>query len=226
MGPRTPDGCRFHDIGSAISAANDGDSITIGSGVYAGGLIVNKSIRLIGNGASRTVIRGGGPTITIGVFDAATEPVVTIRGVTITGGVTRSSPISVPFTGADGIWATGGGVEIPPSANFGPGATTTIVDTVITGNRVAPENVLPFGPPCQFGCVFAGAAGGGIDNWGNLTLRNTEVSHNSVGTSSGLSDISSDAQGGAIQHWNGDLTLIDSTFDDNPVSATAQQLLS
>jgi hypothetical protein len=214
-------GCRFQDIGSAISAANDGDSITIGRGVYAGGFIIDKSIRLTGNGASRTVIRGGGPTITIGVFDAATEPVVTIRAVTITGGVTRSSPISVPFTGAEGIWATGGGVEIPPSANFGPGATTTIVDSVITGNRVAPENVFPFGPPCQSGCVFAGAAGGGIDNWGNLTLRNTIVSHNSVGTSSGLSDISSDAQGGAIQHWNGDLTLIDSTFDDNTVSATA-----
>ena len=43
---------------------------------------------------------------------------MSISGVTITGGVARSSPESVPFTGKAGVWAAGGGIEIPPGAHL------------------------------------------------------------------------------------------------------------
>jgi hypothetical protein len=81
---------------------------------------------------------------------------------------------------------------------------------------------LPFGPPCPDGpCPFAWAAGGGIDNWGTLTLANTNVRDNLVGSASGLSDLASDADSGGIMSWQGSLTVIDSTISGNRTGAVA-----
>ncbi len=104
-------GCPYREIAPAIAAARNGDTITIGPGLYRGGITVDVSVRLAGAGPGRTVIRGGGHVLTIGAFGAAHEPTVAISGVTITGGIARSSPVSQPFTGKSGVWAAGGGVE-------------------------------------------------------------------------------------------------------------------
>ena len=160
--------------------------------------------------------------LTIGAFGESTEPTVSIDGVTITGGVTRSSPESTPFVGQEGVFAAGGGVEIPPNADFSGGATVTITNSVITGNRVAPTDTVPFGPPCPSGpCPFAFAGGGGIDSWGTLTLENTTISNNRVGSASGLSTLASDAQGGAMISRLDALTIKNSVISDNAASATA-----
>ena len=100
-----PSGCAFSQIAPALAAAKNGDTISIGAGTYDGGLTVDKSVKLVGVGSGRTTISGGGPVLTIGTFGAANEPTVTIDGVTITGGVTRSSPMSTPFTGHEGVFA-------------------------------------------------------------------------------------------------------------------------
>jgi hypothetical protein len=219
-------GCRYDQVGPALAAAGDGDTIRVGPGTYMGGLTITTSLTLVGSGRDATIIRGGGPVITIGTFGAATEPTVTIRGMTLTGGVSRTSPVSIPFLGQAGAWASGGGVEIPPGldsgARFGPGASVIITDSAVTENRVAPSAAVPLGPPCPTGpCPAAVAAGGGIDSWGDLTLVRTSVSHNRVGTASGLSDLASDAVGGGIQHSAGDLTISDSSLQDNQVSTNA-----
>src|SRR5438876_3013007 len=133
-----PSGCAFNQIGPAVAAAKNGDTIAVAAGTYQGGITIDVSVKLTGAGPGRTIISGGGPVITIGQIFAASEPTVSIDGVTITGGVTRSSPESSPFTGTEGVWAAGGGIEIPPNADFSGGATVTISNSVITGNRVAP----------------------------------------------------------------------------------------
>jgi hypothetical protein len=214
-------GCPYSQIAPALAAANDGDTIKIGPGTYAGGLTIDVSVKLVGAGADSTTIRGGGPVLTIGEFGAASEPTVSIDGVRITGGVTRSSPESVPFTGEEGVFAAGGGVEIPPNADFSGGATVKIRNSVITDNRVAPTDTAPFGPPCPGGpCPFALAGGGGIDSWGTLTLVHTMISNNRVGSASGLSTLASDADGGAITNWLGPLTIRRSVIHGNQASAT------
>jgi hypothetical protein len=216
-----PSGCPYAQLAPALAAAKDGDTIKIAPGTYAGGVTIDVSVKLVGAGAGQTVISGGGPVLTIGAFGESTEPTVSIDGVTITGGVTRSSPESTPFVGQEGVFAAGGGVEIPPNADFSGGATVTITNSVITGNRVAPTDTVPFGPPCPSGpCPFAFAGGGGIDSWGTLTLANTTISNNRVGSASGLSTLASDADGGAIINRLGPLTISGSVIHGNQASAT------
>src|SRR5438477_876855 len=160
-----PSGCAFKQVATAVAAANNGDTISIAPGTYGGGFTIDVSVKLAGAGAGKTIINGGGPVITIGRIFAASEPAVSIDGVTITGGVTRSSPESVPCTGREDVWAAGGGVEVPPSTDFsggacndfGGGATVTISNSVITGNQVAPSDSVSFGGP-----DLAWAFGGGI----------------------------------------------------------------
>jgi hypothetical protein len=216
-----PSGCPYAQIAPALADAKSGDTIKVGPGTYAGGLTIDASVKLAGAGPGSTIISGGGPVLTIGEFGAATEPTVSIEGVRITGGVTRTSPESTPFTGQEGVFAAGGGVEMPPNADFSGGATVTIRNSVITGNRVAPTDTVPAGPPCPSGpCPFAFAGGGGIDSWGTLTLANTTVSNNRVGSASGLSTLASDADGGAIINRLGRLTIRHSVIHGNQASAT------
>ena len=217
-------GC-YPTIQAAVNAAQDGDTITVGPGTFAGGVTITTSVRLQGAGPAATVIRGGGPVLTIGTFGALAEPTVSISGVTITGGVTRSSLESVPFTGADGVLATGGGVYIPPEASELGGATVTISDSVINGNHADPSATVPSGIPCPGfpgdQCPFSQAVGGGIDSWGDLTLVNSTVSRNTVGAAAGLPPLSSDNDGAGITSDEGSLTLAGTTVTGNQAVAAA-----
>jgi hypothetical protein len=207
-------GCQFSQIAPAVAAANNGDTILVGPGTYRGGITIGVSVDLAGSGPRATVIHGGSSVLTIGTFGARTEPTVTIRGVTITGGLARSSPESVSFTGKPGVWAAGGGIEIPPAANLSPGAAVTISDSVITGNHADPRATVPSGITCparfhfpKGQCPFAPALGGGIDSWGQLTLVHSAVTGNTTGAAPWLPGIASDADGAGIYSAQGTLTL-------------------
>src|SRR5262245_8389585 len=86
-------------VQAALDAAHDGDVIKIAPGTYVGSLTVVKSVGIVGSGAGSTVIKGGGPVVTVGTVDAASEPTVSISAVKITGGRTTGAP-----------FATGGGI--------------------------------------------------------------------------------------------------------------------
>jgi hypothetical protein len=208
-------GC-YATIQAALDAAHDGDTIRVGPGSFAGGITIDKSVDLVGAGARATVINGGGPVVTIGEFLGSSQLTVTISDLKITGGVTTSSPLSTEWTGEGNVIALGGGIAIEPAAGYATGPTVTIGNSVITGNRAAPTGTLPFGPPCPGGvrCPFAWAKGGGIDNWGRLSLVNTTVSDN---TSAG---VASDADGGGINDWwPGTVTLTNSNVTGNSAVA-------
>ncbi|MDQ6607905.1 MAG: right-handed parallel beta-helix repeat-containing protein [Actinomycetota bacterium] len=207
-----PSGCAFRQVAPAIPAAAPGDTIRIAAGEYRGGFTIDKSLNLRGAGAPATVIGGGGPVVTIGAFLAHREPKVGIEGVTITGGSVASGPFGSEI-------AAGGGILIPPRADFRSGATVTISDSVIAHNRATPAASEPFGPPCPGGksCPFAGAFGGGIDNEGNLTLVGTTISDNRA-----TGPIASDSDGGGIYSGSrGSLTIRDSVIERNLASVSA-----
>ena len=218
-------GC-YPTIQAAVDAAHAGDTVTIGAGTFAGGVTVTKSLSLQGSGAASTIIRGGDHVLTIGAYGAASEPTVSISGVTVTGGLARSSPVSIPLFGKAGAWAAGGGIEIPPGAHLADGATVTISDSVVTGNRANPSTSIPSGISCPGGfpqgqCPFAPANGGGIDSWGALTLVRTAVTGNSAGAAPGQPGITSDADGGGIYSRQGSLTLDHVIVSGNRATATS-----
>lgn len=204
-------GC-VRSLQATLDAAHDGDTIKLGRGTFAGGVTIAHSVKLIGAGPAVTVIRGGGPVVTIASSGA--PPTVVLQGLTITGGVTtvsnRCSALCGPSYGEAS--ALGGGVEIPPAPGPATGATVTIRDSVIAGNRATPANTAssvraacPGGP-----CRFALAAGGGIDNWGTLTLVRTRVTDNHAG-----GPLNSDADGGGVFSGGGSLTLDRSVVSGN-----------
>jgi hypothetical protein len=207
----------FPTLQRAVNVAHDGDTIVLGAGSYSGGVTIDVSITLQGAGADATIISGGGPVITIGDYLAASEPTVSITGVTITGGLTRSSPVSSDYVGKAGVMALGGGIFIPPAANFATGATVSIADSTITGNVAAPTSSVDAGFSCgQHDCRFAQAGGGGIDSWGTLTLTATTVSNNKA-----AGPVTSDADGGGVYANEGTLRISNSTVTGNQSIASA-----
>jgi len=226
-----PSGCAFSQVSAAVATAKDGDTIAIAPGTYAGGFTIDASVKLSGAGPGRTVISGGGPVITIGRIFAASEPTVSIDGVTITGGVTRSSPESVPCTGTEGVWAAGGGIEVPPSTDpggpcdanhFGGGAAVTITNSVVAGNRVAPSDTVSGFFPIPAAWAF----GGGIDTSGSLTLANTKVTDNRIGSASGLSGLATFAEGAGIFSGTGDITITNSAVGGNRAAVTGHGVIA
>jgi hypothetical protein len=147
--------------------------------------------------------------ITVGTEGGSSEPTVTIRDVTITGGVTHSA-----FGGT--IEALGGGVYVPEAADGAASTTLTIIGSAITGNVAAPTSQIDAGFPCgPIGdCQFAHAGGGGIDSWGHLTVRDTLVAGNQAS-----GPLTSDADGGGIYSQDGTLTVDHSVITGNRAQA-------
>jgi hypothetical protein len=194
----------YSTLQAAVDAAHDGDTIKLGPGTFAGGVTIAKSIGLVGAGAAATTVSGGGPVLTIGVADAASEPTVSIARLTITGGVTSG----------EGNVAEGGGIAIPAAAKSTTGATVTVSNVVISGNRVEPTVTKPDGPACPDGpCPFASALGGGIFNAGTLTVKNSVITDNRV------AGVASDADGGGIWSAHGALTVVNSRIVRNQAIA-------
>jgi hypothetical protein len=203
----------YATIQAAVDASHDGDTILVNPGTYAGGVVIDRSVSVVGvRGAAATIVKGGGPVIEIGEESLTVEPNVSLRGLTITGGDNESVPNAWdPF---------GGGVFIaPPLGPNGPelAGTDTISDSVITGNKVTNSQTVDFGIPCPGGIDCPGAApqGGGIASWGNLTLTNTTVSDNVATTPDFYTS------GGGIQESQGFLTLDNSSVVGNSATATA-----
>ena len=94
---------------------------------------------------------------------------------------------------------------------------------MITENSASPiDSVLPtpeqqpFWPHCPDGfCTRAAGLGGGIENWGDLTLVRSRVTDNFAG-----GRLAGDADGGGIQSW-GNLTVRSSRISDNESKAVA-----
>ena len=152
---------------------------------------------------------------------------ISIAPGTYKGGVTID--VSVTIAGAGpGVIALGGGISVPPAAGFAPGATVTIANSVITGNKVAPTTAIDSGLPCPpditITCIngdlpFAQAAGGGITSIeGGLTLKNSTVMGNQAIASAPNGRF---AETGGVSVSGGTLTVDNTRISDNTASLSS-----
>lgn len=143
-------GCQYASIQAAVDAAPEGATITVGPGVYAGGVTIERSVTLVGAGARRTVIAGSPGA---NVVEAVTGDVA-LQGFTIAGGATGVGVSFFPrvtirdsvITG--NVWGTGGfggSISLHRSlvirnsrAGVGPifSGGVTVEDSTVSGNGV------------------------------------------------------------------------------------------
>ncbi|MCD6029721.1 MAG: hypothetical protein K0S78_1895 [Thermomicrobiales bacterium] len=217
-------GCDYTTIAAALQDADDGDTIAIGEGSYAGSFEVSKDITLSGAGHDTTTILGTNRASVIRVRSGAN---VTIETLTITGG--GGSRIGANAIGGGGILnegrltvkdsvvrdntvATsgsrvrlGGGIYSETSKTLG------IFDSVIAGNRAQRGGGIFIGDGdvviegTTISGNQSGGDGGGIAHEGSETLR-IERSNIRVNRS--------DRLGGGIATTS-ELLLVDSTVVGN-----------
>jgi len=156
-------------ISNALSLTLPGDSIFVAPAIYHETLFIYFNLEIIGSGANTTIVDGGrvyGQVVVVG-----SEPKVPVKltGMTFRNGAGEED---------------GGGI-------YNCFGTLTVIDSIITGNRITSGN----------GSYGYGA---GIYNCpsSTLTLINTTISNNSA------------LIGGAICN-GGTLTIIDSTISGN-----------
>jgi len=239
-------GCTFSTVQAALAAAQNGDEIDIGTGTYAGGITVGKSVSLLGAGSGLTVLSGGGPVVTV-----VSGVNASVTGMTITGGNTTGFGGGIANSGtaairnvdvARNVASSGGGGVV----NFG---SMTITDSVIRQNQ-AGGNGQPGGKQGGGGAFNAGSfvsknvamigntansPGGGIRNFGSMTVTNGLITGNQttvngggfsnaggatfslVGSIVGGNQATAGSGGGAIN--TGNLTVSKSTFTRNTATA-------
>ena len=136
-------GCPFSSVQPAIDAANPGGTVRICAGTYKSNpsLTINKVLTLVGDGAARTVLKGGG---FVRVLQIGPSGVVTLRDLSVTNGLEMQQQrqggagILVLDRGAltlercrveDNKARDGGGIAVSR------GATLTLVDSVVSQNK-------------------------------------------------------------------------------------------
>lgn len=156
-------------ISNAISLTLPGDSILVAPAIYHESLSIPYSLKIIGSDAKTTIVDAGGISSQVAVVGSEPKVPVTLSKMT--------------FRNAAGE-GDGGGV-------YNCFGTLTVIDSIITGNRLRRGNG-------SFGY------GAGIYNCpsSTLTLINTTISDNSAEV------------GGAICN-GGTLTILNSTFSGN-----------
>jgi len=183
-------------IKRAISLAAAGDSILVAAATYKENLSIGFSLRLIGSGASTTIIDGGQTGTVVAISNSSAQ--VTLSNLTIRngemlisgGGISNRGTLTINKSTITDNLAIGGN---PPT--FGGGIANwgrvTINNSTITGNIAQG--------------IFGAASGGGIANAGTATVNNSTLSGNStVGTG-----------GGIFNSGSGNLKINNSTISGN-----------
>jgi predicted outer membrane repeat protein len=180
-------------IGHAVRLSSRGDSIVVASAIYVELVTVPFSLQIIGAGASTTIVDGAG----------------------VSGAFLTSNPKA--HITLSGFTMRNGGGEGDGGAVYNCGSDVTIIDSVLTGNRVVRGNGNDGFGGAIYSCgggtlnlindTFSGnmaVEGGAICNGGTLNIYNSTFSGN----------VARHHRGGAIFNY-GTLTINNSTFSGN-----------
>jgi hypothetical protein len=184
-------------IRHAISLASSGDSIMIAAAIYKENLTINFSLKLIGAGASTTIVDGRG--INSVIYAPPSSAHIALSNLTIRNGYSRGgagianneATITISNSNISGNVADDTSNNSPDGGGIYNGGTMTINHTTVT------RNITING--------YDGW-GGGIYNGGTLTIDNSTITENSGNNSY--------TYGGAISNY-GTLVINRSTLDRN-----------
>lgn len=211
-------GCGYTTIASAIAAAGNGDTIyvNVNGSQTENGILINKSLTIIGNGKNTTFIQGAASRLTAAdrIFniprtqsgstldDALT---VTFKDITIRNGYAS-------FQSAAGF-SFGGGIQI----NNGNGTVVSFINVDFKNNDTRSSCSATCsnggGAAMYISCTSGNATLG--DNSVIINLTNCTFDDNNTGTAAANSS-GSGQQGGAIQmNARGTLKATDCIFTNN-----------
>jgi hypothetical protein len=162
----------------AVAAAQAGDTIQLAAGTYTlslGALAPTTAITILGAGATATTIRQTGQDR---VIDDHQASALTISGLTITGGdLVGGAGVNGASAGQDGGSGTtvgGAGIEV--------GATATLTDVIVNGNREfggdGGTGAASLSGAGGTGGTGGGAEGAGVDGGSTLTLTRVAITDN------------------------------------------------
>jgi hypothetical protein len=219
-------------IGHAILLAASGDSIIVAEATYYEHLTIGKSLKVIGSGASTTIIDGvqSGTVVTI----SDTTAHVTLSKLTISdgkapttnfpwgsgfatrgGGIHNSGKLTLTNSTVSGNWAPIPCVRVILYCDFIGG--TALGGGIYNSGALIISNSIISGNIAGGGCKeTCSAFGGGIYNWGTVMISNSTLTSNSVGTACGSSTTCQVGVGGAFfSYLGGIVTLNNSTVTGN-----------
>jgi hypothetical protein len=182
-------------ISNAISLTLPGDSIFVTPATYHESLFIPLNLKIIGSDAETTIVDGRGVNSQVVVVGSEPRVPVTLSGMTFRNGAGEED---------------GGGI-------YNCFGTLTVIDSIITGNRITNGNG-SFGYGAGiYNCPSStltlinttisdnsALIGGAICNGGMLTIINSTFSRN----------VARQHRGGAIANY-GTLTITNSTFNGN-----------
>jgi Right handed beta helix region len=235
-------------IQAAVNAAGTGDTIRIAPGTFAGGVTIDRSVSLIGVGASATGPEYPGVTALGGGIEAFAGTNVTIRNSVI------ADNRAVPDGSVASVVAICPG-DVPCPASFGDAAgiddwgTMTLIGTSVSDNHAAANQSDGGGIVVEAGAALSlthsavtrnsasalaptgrFAAGGGIfvDGGASLTVQDSSIDANtsSVANSiptpypdqTGATDQENAEPGGVFLSDGSSATIRNSTLDGNIIS--------
>jgi len=197
-----PHACR--NIGHAISLAQSGDSIMVAPATYTENLTIRFNLKIVGSGASTTIIDGGRGRGVNGVVKVRSGAHVSLSGLTIQhgranngGGIDNAGTLTINESTISGNTSAGGG------GIYNYDGTLKINNSTISGNTASRYI-------CIFRhCFYAGVGGGIFNSGGTSTINNSTLYGNySAG------GFNHDG-GGGIYNYGGTLKINNSTLSGN-----------
>jgi parallel beta-helix repeat protein len=183
----------YTTIDAAITAAQPGDTIRVHAGTYGEGIVLNKMLKLEGNGSINTIIAGGGTKVPLDIQIDNCE----VTGFTIKGSSGSATDAGIVINSSfNNIWNCnissnqGNGVRMESS-----GSNNTVENCLITDNGRHGIKIISSNTHFIKSCTIKYNEQNGIDlqNTDGNTIENNTISDSKGVSQAGIAFSSGDA---------------------------------
>lgn len=234
-------GCDFSSVATAVSAADEGDTLDLAGETFSENIVILKSLTL--QGEAGTILDGGGNGRVISVTTGVNVSILSLQvqngSANDGGGIFNRGNLTL-----DDVVVSGNAAE--PNASFGEGGGIYNLGTLTASNSTISQNSAEYGGGLENNAgtvnltdvvisgntttdIFDGVGGGLENSGGTMTLTRVTVQNNTANfvgggiqnlgqmtiTDSLISGNTADLGGGLASGSSTGLTLQNSTITDN-----------